>query len=109
MTTQKVKKDVRTLLPSEFAKKFVLCAPYLSALSILEHANDAETVLKDKLGCNDDDIGRLQAIGGVLESVCVEVKERVDRYKVVNSTRSLLSIVCDGESHLKIYPDVNFN
>tara|TARA_Y100001934_G_C12296841_1_gene747854 strand:- start:611 stop:949 length:339 start_codon:yes stop_codon:yes gene_type:complete len=104
-----VVKKTRNILPREHAVKFIENRHYL-----MMYANGQQSAITRKRldAAYNGDKGLIAKMIGIFEqlaSTFAMFDERVSSVKTVSGKKSLLEYLTDGESHLKIYPDVSFN
>lgn len=112
MTTiprNQVIKKIRNILPREHAVKFIDNRHYL-----MMYADGQQSAIARKrldAACNGDKdlITEMIRIFEQLACTFAMFNERVSSVKTVSGKKSLLDYLTDGESHLKVYPDVSFN
>lgn len=103
------KQIIREKLPAEQAANFLKGRQYLMFLSIDQKSSIVIERLNEIFNHDNELIEKMVKIYNELANTFFNTTERVNSYKSVSGQQSLLGLLTDGESHLKIYPKVNFN
>lgn len=106
-------KHIRSSLPEKLVFAFfhgrsILMSIVLDQRIIENKAQSIERMSKT-FNISKQDVSDLAVIYGTLANTFYNTTERVNAHKSVISERSLLGKLTDGSSHLKIYPNVDFN
>ena len=112
MTTihrNQVLKNIRNILPREHAVTFIKNRHYL-----MMYANGQQSAITRKRlnEAYNGDKGMITKMIGIFDQLACTFAmfdESVSSVKTVSGKKSLLDYLTDGESHLKVYPDVSFN
>lgn len=99
---------IRKILPEEHAYNFFFNRQYLMAVA-LDQASE-NTINKLKAAFPDEALlNKMAETYATLCNIFAVFTERSGRNKTVTFERSLLGYLTDGESHLKVYPNVDFS
>lgn len=116
MNISEAKKEIRKLLSTDDVKLFLDCRPFLMLLSSedmlednLQMSNEFYKTFKEKLNNSDKKQKYFLSIYKCLKQKKFCCTQRINNYASVSAEQSLLGYLTDGESHLKIYPEVKFN
>lgn len=104
-----VKKTIHKLLPENQARAFFLARQYLMVRVLEQESEIVEQRLNEWFDSDQKLISEMVDLYRKLANTFFTITERVNSNKSVTSDKSLLDYLTDGESHLKIYPNVNFN
>lgn len=104
-----VLKKIREVLPSEHAVKFLSNRHYLMVIAAGQESTIALDRLKTAYNGDDTLINKMVQIYIQLANTFAMFHERVSNIKTVSGEKSLLGYLTDGESHFRVYPNVNFN
>lgn len=102
-------KTIRDLLPEKLVLPFFTSRTTIMTLSLEQPSNFTIESLMTKYDITLVTINKLIYIYDKLSKTSFTTTERVNAVKTVTSERTLLSKLTDGSSHLKLYPNVNFN
>lgn len=111
MTTipkSQAKKAIQDLLPVENAFSFFIGRQYLMAVAIDQESPITTQRLNTLFNDDRELIDKMVNVYSELASTFFHQTERVNSRKTVSGEKSLLGYLTDGESHLKIYPTVDF-
>jgi len=103
-----VVKKTRNILPREHAVKFIENRHYLMMYADGQQSPIARKRLDAAYNGDKSLITKMIGIFEELACTFAIFNERVSAVKTVSGKKSLLNYLTDGESHLKVYPDVNF-
>ncbi|MGR5347319.1 hypothetical protein [Vibrio mediterranei] len=109
MNKKQIHHQIREILPPELAVSFYEALPYLLALTLKQPHPRAIEKLNQITNTSNVSQDEYLAIYDKLSNCTVTQSEFSRRNCIVISERSLLNILNDGESHLQIYPEINFN
>ena len=112
MTTihrNQVLKNIRNILPSEHVVKFIENRHYLMMYADGQQSAIARKRLNEAYNGDKGMIAKMIGVFEQLACTFAMFNESVSSVKTVSGKKSLLDYLTDGESHLKVYPDVSFN
>ncbi|MCY9874785.1 hypothetical protein [Vibrio barjaei] len=109
MNKKQIRQKIREILPPEMALGFHKAEPYLQALR-LEQAHP-KVIEKLELITKTTNVNQDEylAIYDKLANYTFTYSETKGRHCIVTGEESLLNFFGDGETHLKTYPEINFN
>ena len=104
-----VVRKIQSILSREHAVKFIENRHYLMMYADGQHSAMARKRLDAAYNGDKGLIAKMIGVFNQLASTFAVFDERVSAAKTVSGKKSLLDYLTDGESHLNIYPDVNFH